>query len=184
MKKILRRSAVALAVLLAAMQFYRPPKNLASGPGGHDVTQVLPVSAEVSGILHTACYDCHSDSTRYPWYAEIQPVGWYLNGHIEDGKEGLNFDRYADYPPRRQYRRLAGIRNHIEKSEMPLPSYLILHADARLTEEQKALLYQWVSAGQDTLRARYPLDSLERAPARRAGEGDSRRQGEGQRSVP
>ena len=70
----------------------------------------FPVPVNVMQILRRSCYDCHSDSTVYPWYAEIQPVGWWLNSHIEDGKRGINFNRFGSYRLMRQYLERCGVR--------------------------------------------------------------------------
>jgi hypothetical protein len=168
MKSRWKRAGIGLLVVLAAAQAYRPPRNSPEEPSGKRISGVLPMPPEVETILRTSCYDCHSNSTRYPWYAEIQPVGWLLWNHISDGKRGLNFDEYAGYRPFRQLRKLQQIREEVEEKGMPLPSYLIIHTDAKLTPVQQDLLTRWASAGEDSLRARYPADSLQRPQSRPA----------------
>ncbi|HNH22632.1 MAG TPA: heme-binding domain-containing protein, partial [Ferruginibacter sp.] len=110
----------------------------------------------------TSCNDCHSNNTVYPWYAEVQPVAWWLNEHIEDGKKDLNFSEFASYRPRRQYKKLEEINELVKENEMPLNSYLWIHKDAKLSDQQKLTLANWVEATRDTLEARYPIDSLVR----------------------
>lgn len=104
----------------------------------------------------------HSNSTRYPWYAEVQPVGWWLNNHIEQGKRELNFSEFAGYCLRRQYRKLEDMVDQLNEGEMPLPSYLIIHTDAKLSREQKDGFVAWVNARRDTMKTNYPADSLMR----------------------
>ncbi len=142
-KKILKGSASALAALLVLVQFVRPEKNIAPVPPENDITAQYPVQPDIHAILRNSCYDCHSNSTRYPWYAEVQPVGWWLNSHIMDAKRELNFSEFAGRPRRWQYRKFEEIAEQIEKGTMPLPSYLFAHADARLSEQQKAQLISW-----------------------------------------
>jgi hypothetical protein len=162
MKRFMKRGAIGVVIVLLAAQAYRPDKNVAAGPSDRHISRVVSTPPEVEKILRTSCYDCHSNSTRYPWYAEVQPVGWFLNNHIVEGKRGMNFDEYASYRPFRQLRKLEQIRAEVEAGEMPLASYLMIHTGARLSSEQEDALMQWVSAGVDSLRARYPADSLQR----------------------
>ncbi len=164
MKRIL---SVILLVLIGAfliMQLIRPEKNLAEGGSPGDITVKLPVPHEVQNILRTSCYNCHSNNTRYPWYAEVQPFGWFLNDHIVNGKKELNFSEFGSYRLRRQYIKLQQIAGQVEDEEMPLPSYLIIHTEARLTAEQRERLIAWANAMRDTMKAMYPIDSLERRP--------------------
>ena len=100
-----------------------------------------------------ACYDCHSDNTRYPWYAEVQPVGWWLAEHIKDGKRGLNFSEFGDYTPKRAVRKLQGIDHMLEKNKMPLASYRLIHRDANLTSGEITTLKNWA----DSVRASIPV---------------------------
>ena len=160
--KIVRRIVLLLACLLVIAQFVRPTKNTPAAGQINTFTGHYAVPADVEAILRTACYDCHSDSTRYPWYAEVQPMGWWLNNHIQDGKRHLNFSGFAEYRLRRQYGKFGDIVSEVSDGGMPLPSYLIVHTDARLSKEQQDRIVGWAKAMQDTMKAHYPADSLER----------------------
>lgn len=164
--KLLKRGALAGIGVLLVIQFVRPTRNVADSNMANDIAQ-LHVPQDIQNILRTSCYDCHSDNTRYPWYAEVQPIGWWLNSHIQEGKRNLNFSQFADYRPRRQYIKLKQIAEQVDEGEMPLPSYLIIHTDARVSQEQKSRLLDWANTARDSMRAMYPADSLERTrPAR------------------
>lgn len=165
MKKILIFSAFAILIIVVAIQFYRPTKNNTNDQSKHLAT-LYPLPANVDTILMVACYDCHSNNTRYPWYAEIQPVGWWLNDHIQHGKGDLNFSEFASYRIRKQYRRLQQIRDLVEKNEMPLSSYLLEHKDAVLNQQQKEMLFAWVTSTRDSIAAHTPADSLKQPPRR------------------
>ena len=117
---------------------------------------------DVKTILKASCYDCHSNNTMYPWYAEIQPVRWWLDGHINDGKRGLNFDEFLSYRIAKQYKRLEDINELVKKDEMPLESYLWIHKYAKLNDQQKLTITNWANAVRDTMKANYPPDSLVR----------------------
>ena len=158
--KILKRIVIVMAALFVVLQFIRPPRNSAEATSTNDITVKYSVPQDVQGILHTSCFDCHSNSTRYPWYAEIQPVGWFLNNDIQNAKHDLNFSEFALYPARRQLAKLNGIIDQVNEDEMPLPNYLTMHHDAKLTQEKKDKLVAWANAMIDTIKATYPPDSL------------------------
>lgn len=143
---------LVFAVVFAGLQFFRPAKNLApAGPNPADLAAVHPTPPAVQTLLQRACYDCHSNTTRYPWYAEIQPVGWWLADHIKEGKAHLNFSTFGTYKPRRQAVKLGELVDEIEEGHMPLASYKLLHADARLTPAEVATLVDWADALRDEL---------------------------------
>ena len=91
-------------------------------------------------MIKSACYDCHSNETVYPWYAKVQPFGWFLKDHIDEGRRELNFSTFASYEPRRQAKKLDEAAEQIENGGMPLESYTLIHKEAKLTAEQKKLL--------------------------------------------
>ncbi len=94
-------------------------------------------------LLQRACYDCHSDQTTYPWYAEVNPVGWWLNHHVKEGKAELNLSAFAQYNAKRRDHKLKEIAETIQQQEMPLPSYHWMHPEARLTDAQRLQLINW-----------------------------------------
>ncbi|MEO6251844.1 MAG: heme-binding domain-containing protein [Ferruginibacter sp.] len=160
LKKILKRTFQILLLAFIVIQFIRPEKNKAAGISKNDISTTYPVPANVQSILKTSCYDCHSNNTVYPWYAKIQPVTWWLNNHIQDGKKDLNFSEFASYNIRRQYKKLEEINELVKENEMPLDSYLWIHKYAKLDDQQKLTLANWVTAVRDTIKASYPPDSL------------------------
>jgi hypothetical protein len=159
--KILKRILLVLAGVVLIVQFIRPAKN-AGGDTAHDIGSGFSVPSDLAATLRVACYDCHSNETRYPWYAEVQPVGWWLNGHIQDAKRQLNFSEFTARRLRWQYHKFEEITEQVGGSLMPLPSYLILHTDAKLSQMQRDNLVAWANAMRDSMKAKYPLDSLER----------------------
>ena len=160
MKKIFKRILMALLIIFIAIQFIRPAKNRSEGISANDISTKYPVPDSLQAILKVACYDCHSNNTRYPWYAEIQPVAWWLNNHIKDGKSGLNFSEFTSYRIKKQFHRLDDINKQVKKNEMPLSSYTLIHTDAKLTEGQKLAIAAWATSIRDSIKAHYPPDSL------------------------
>ena len=143
---MLKKIIVGLIILLAVAQFVRPEKNLSAGVSPNDITLKHPVPADVKNILQRACYDCHSNQTHYPWYAEVQPVAWWLDSHIKDGKRHLNFSEFAAYPAKRAAKKLTEVVDEVENHVMPLPSYTWVHPEARLTPAEIKLLVDWAEA--------------------------------------
>lgn len=141
-KKIL----LVILVLLLLLQFYRPAGNISDKPQPQALKNKFAIPANVEQTLQVACYDCHSNNTRYPWYANFQPVNWWLNHHVDEGKEKFNFDEFLNYPPKRQLKKIKEVVEVIEKDEMPLDSYTLIHRDAILSESQKKEIVQWANS--------------------------------------
>jgi heme-binding protein len=157
-KKIL----LVLLIILIVIQFIHPKSNKSASAQPNYIGNSFSVPDDVKSILHKACNDCHSNNTRYPWYSNIQPVDWWLTSHINDGKSKLNFDEYTNKRLRYQYGKMDEAIDLVKKGEMPLNSYTWIHKDAILTNEEKAKLTEWAQGIMDTLKAKYPMDSLVR----------------------
>jgi len=164
--KTFKRILVVLLIVLILIQFFQPARNISASQSPANISTIYPVSANVGTVLKKACYDCHSNNTRYPWYANVQPVAWWLNDHIKEGKRGLNFSEFASYRIGKQYRKLDEVIDEVKKGDMPLQSYTIIHTDAKLTKEEKVMLTRWADALRDTIRTKYPPDSLIRKKQR------------------
>lgn len=152
-----------MLVLLAALvviQFIHPKKNKAEGPQPNYIGNKFNIPAEVKTILAKACNDCHSNNTRYPWYANFQPIHWWLNKHIKEGKKHINYDEYTNRPLRYQYHKMEETIEMVKDGEMPLNSYTWTHKDAKLTAEEKAKITGWAQSVMDSMKAKYPIDSL------------------------
>jgi hypothetical protein len=146
---------ITCGVMLAAglgLQFIRPEKNLSpAGPGPDDLLVLHPAPPEIATLLHRACYDCHSNHTRYPWYAEIQPVGWWLADHVQEGKKHFNFSTFGAASAKRQARKLAELIDEVTAGNMPLASYQLAHAEARLSAAEVEALVAWAEGVGDGL---------------------------------
>lgn len=148
LKKIL---AVFLLVFIG-IQFIRPAKNMTSRPQPDDLFAHQPAPEDIRRLIEHGCYDCHSNHTRYPWYAQVQPIGWWLARHIDEGKEHLNFSEFARLTPKRAARRLEQSAELIEDGSMPLPSYTWVHRDALLSAEQKKRIIDWLDGLQERIQ--------------------------------
>ncbi len=157
---MIRKILLFLLVALVVIQFIHPAKNKKEGAQPNYIGNSFNVPADVKTILAKACNDCHSNNTVYPWYSKIQPVHWWLEKHIKNGKKGLNLDEYTNKSLRYQFHKMEEVIEQIKEGTMPLNSYTWIHKDAILTDQEKVKLTDWASAVMDTMKAKYPVDSL------------------------
>lgn len=157
--KTLKNVGLAVLILLILAQSIRPTKNTSNNKE-KDISTMYTVPENVQQILTKACYDCHSNHTVYPWYASVQPLAWWINDHVKDGKKHLNFNEFANYSIARQYNKLEECIDEIREGEMPLKPYTVIHKNAKLTDADKEILFNWCSAVRDTIKATYSADSL------------------------
>ncbi|MCK9401794.1 MAG: heme-binding domain-containing protein [Chitinophagaceae bacterium] len=157
--KIVKKILIGLLLVLVVLQAFRPAKNT-SADTTNDISKSYPVPEEVKTILTKSCFDCHSNNTVYPWYAEIQPVAWWLNDHVKEGKREINFNEFSTYRIGRQYKKLEECLKLVKENEMPLESYTIIHKNAVLSDTEKQTLSTWFTSVRDSIKAKYPADSL------------------------
>ncbi len=137
MKRVLVRIAAALAALFVLIQL------VPAGRTNPPVTQALAAAPEVLSILKRSCYDCHSNETRWPWYAYVAPVSWLVVHDVDEGREHLNFSHWGGYDAKKRISKAAEVIEEIENGEMPLAQYLWLHGDARIAPEELEVLRAW-----------------------------------------
>lgn len=150
--KILKISLLILLSVFIVIQFYGIDKSVPEYDESGDFLSIYNPPAEVETIFRTACYDCHSYDTVYPWYSNIQPAGWWLEDHIEEGRDEMNLSLWEDYSDEDADHLLEEMVEMVEEEEMPLPSYTWVHGDARLTDEQREELTNWVSELRSSLQ--------------------------------
>lgn len=134
MKKML----IIIFVLFVAAQFITIKKV------DESVDKNLEIKADeqVMSIFKKACYDCHSNEIKYPWYSKIAPFSWVISGHIEEGRKALNFSIWENYTLEQKNEHIKDIYRTVYAA-MPLQSYLWLHDEANLTKEERSLIRDW-----------------------------------------
>jgi hypothetical protein len=157
---MLKKILLVLLTAFIIIQFFRPQNNMATGVQVNHISKLYPYPDSVQAILAKACNDCHSNNTHYPWYNNIQPAAWWLNNHVKDGKRHFNIDEFAGYRIARQYKKLEECIEEVKEGEMPLSSYTLIHKEAILTDAEKQTLFSWCEAIRDSIKAKYPADSL------------------------
>jgi hypothetical protein len=144
MKKTSRTFLLVIIVAFVGIQFFQPPKNTSSVTESDIFVQLQDIPAEIKEVFTSSCYDCHSNNTNYPWYGRIAPVSWMLNKHIIAGKEELNFSEFGNLSTRKKIGALTDVCDVITDGSMPLESYLKLHKDAVLSQEQIDIICGWI----------------------------------------
>jgi len=162
MKRAIKTILIVLLVALIIIQFIRPTENKGDEIAQNQITASYQIPDSLQKTLKVSCYDCHSNTTVYPFYFKIQPVAWFLNNHIQDGKRHLNFSEFNTYPLWRQHENFKDIVEQLKKDEMPLSSYTLIHRDAILSADQKLAMEDWATAQIKEMEAKYPADSLAR----------------------
>lgn len=142
--KILKKLGLALLVVFIIAQFFGPEKNEGDLSSVDAFYADTNPPKDVKMILNGACVDCHSDSTRYPWYNNITPVNFWLDEHVKDGKKHFNMSKWSDYSDKKKDHKLDELAEEVAEKEMPLPSYTWTHGDADLSQEQIDAVVNWV----------------------------------------
>jgi hypothetical protein len=148
---MLKKILLGIVILVVLAQFIRPSLNKGDADGPTGITQLMQVPDTIHTLLKAACYDCHSNNTSYPWYSRITPVNWWMKNHVDDGKKELNFSIYTTYNAKQKEHKMKEIIETVKEHEMPIGSYLWMHKEARLSDEQRAALTQWASLARQQL---------------------------------
>lgn len=134
---------ILILVILVIIQFIRIEKTMPEANTEADFISSTNPPSEIANLIKTSCYDCHSYHVKYPWYAEIAPVSWYIKHHVNEGLERINFSDWVAYSDKKAARKLEACAETVELENMPLSSYTLLHSEARLTREQRKKLSDW-----------------------------------------
>ena len=152
--KLYKKIILALLIVFIAIQFIQPARNKNGQVLPADITKTVTMPENVLVVFQKACYDCHSNNTRYPWYMNVQPMGWMMASHINDGKANLNFGEFGAYSKRKQANKLRAIATSIKDGSMPIVTYTMMHRDAQLSKGNKELIIDWTTKTRDSLLAK------------------------------
>lgn len=147
MKKFLKFFFIFLIVALVVIQFInRPDKTATTDITANDITKKLSIPSDVQAILKRSCYDCHSNQTVWPWYTNVAPVSWLVADDVVSGRKKMNLNDWGKLTQSKQEKKLADICDEITSDDMPLPKYLIIHKDAKLSQSDKDVLCNWTKS--------------------------------------
>lgn len=146
MSKNLKNILLGLAGVFVIMQFFQINKTNPPVRQEQDFITLSQPPEKIEQILRTACYDCHSHETSYPWYTNVAPISWWIRHHIDEGREHLDFSVWAEYDAEKQDHKLEECVEEVEQGKMPLSSYTIVHRKAELSETERRELAEWFSS--------------------------------------
>lgn len=143
--KVFKTIAWILLIAFVGIQFFPTDRNQNEAVYVSDFMRVNNVPPVIQNKIEVSCYDCHSNNTKYPWYNRIQPAAWFLEDHIKEGRDELNFNEWGNYSDRRKNSKLRSIISQIEDDEMPLDSYTLIHRDAKFSEWEKKEIIKYMT---------------------------------------
>ncbi len=149
--KISKIILLILLIVFVGIQFIPTKRNQSESIPNTDFMVVNNVPQNIYNSLQTSCYDCHSNNTSYPWYNKVQPVAWFLENHIEEGKAELNFSEWDNYSNRRKKSKLKSIVSQIKDNKMPLSSYTFIHKEAVLDNTKRQEILNYITELKDSL---------------------------------
>jgi len=150
MKGILKKVGIALLIVLVVLQFVRPDKNESGYESVAYFEKETKPSPAIQEILKTKCYDCHSNQTKYPWYAEVAPVSIWIADHIEEGNEHFNVSEWSSWSDKKKDHKLDELVEEVEEGEMPLDSYTWLHGN--ISDVDKEALMSWAKKARESYK--------------------------------
>ena len=142
---MIKKIIIVIVVIFVAIQFYRPTKNSSTETPITDFLIVTEADNKTALVIKNSCYDCHSNNTNYPWYAEVAPVSWWIADHVDHGKEELNFSEWSTFSEKKKNHKLKEMIEELEEKKMPLDTYVPMHPEAKLTDEQIVKLTAWIN---------------------------------------
>jgi hypothetical protein len=140
--RLLRSGGLLVLAVLLGIQFIPVERT------NPEVRLDVSAPAQVDSILRPACYDCHSNETRWPWYSHVAPVSWFVAGHVHEGRGDLNFSEWPAFDFELQANLFHDIEEQVLKGKMPLRSYQLLHPEARLSQRDREVLLRWARSNQ------------------------------------
>jgi hypothetical protein len=141
--KWLKLAGAMVAAAFAGIQFVRPVRTNPATDPARSLAAHVAVPPEIAATLDRACRDCHSHQTRWPWYSGVAPASWLVVDHVDHGRRHLNFSDWAGTGGERAKDPLSAICREVTGGHMPMPSYLLLHRDARLSSADVQALCGW-----------------------------------------
>lgn len=150
--RFLKIIALVLLVVFVGIQFIPTERNQSDVVQKSDFLLVNNSPENIGSLLQVSCYDCHSNNTRYPWYNKVQPIAYFLERHIKEGKAELNFSEWEAYSNRKKNSKLRSIISQIQDDEMPLYSYTLIHRDAVYSDSEKEMVIEYMRDLKDKLK--------------------------------
>lgn len=146
MRKVLKWLLLGIVVLFIAVQFVRPARTNPSVDQTQTINAHLQITPPVAAILDRSCHDCHSNSTRWPWYSHVAPASWFLIDHVNSGRSHLNFSEWGKLDKREADKKLEEMCEEVSDKLMPIDSYTWIHRSAKLSDADIKVICDWTEA--------------------------------------
>lgn len=151
MKKTLGRIVAVLFGIFLVAQFFRPELSNPPSDPSLSITNYKGIPPEVLTKMKSACFDCHSNQTRWPWYSYVTPVNYFVASDVNSARRHVNFSEWNNYSPGRVKSILDNIYDQVYNHDMPLSEYKWIHSEARLTDAEVKMICDWASGEEDRL---------------------------------
>ena len=149
--RVLKWLVVVIGVAFIGIQFMRPARTNPAVDPVQTMQTHLQVTPQVAAILDRSCQDCHSNSTRWPWYSNVAPASWFLVDHVNEGRQHLNLSEWGKLDKRRADKTLEEMCEQVQDKLMPIESYTWIHRSAKLSDEDIKAICDWAEAEQARL---------------------------------
>lgn len=142
-KKIVKSTFVIGGIIFVLMQFIQPNRTNPEIDQSITLQTELNVSAEIQSLLDRGCKDCHSNQTRWPFYSYVAPASWLVSYDVMEGRKHFNMSEWGKYKLSKKASKLSGIYQEVNDRSMPLPKYIPLHSEAKLSDAERDMLASW-----------------------------------------
>ena len=147
---------VAAAVIAIGGSLIHPFGRTAPTGGDATVLRDAQIDPETLALFERACQNCHSERTEWPWYSHVAPISWLIARDVQQARSHMNLSRWQEYSTDERLGLLSEIRSAVRNREMPKQRYLLLHPEARLTDQERLQIYEWTRTERSRLRMSQP----------------------------
>jgi hypothetical protein len=146
---------VSILLIAVASFAIHPFGNIktAPRPSNRQLFSGAQIEPPVLSIMQRSCQNCHSVETTWPWYSYVAPVSWLVEKDVRDGRKHFNMSRWSEYTADDRIEILSGIATQVHNKDMPLPQYVLMHRDAKLSDADIDAIYQWARNERKRLKA-------------------------------
>ena len=137
-----------ILAILVILQFFQIDKTNPPASAEADFLVIEQVPDQLATLFKAACYDCHSHHSKYPWYTSVAPLSWWIEGHIDHGRETLNFSEWSTLSNKDRNHALEEIAEEVRDKHMPLKSYVWMHSEAKMSDTDIKLMADWAVSKQ------------------------------------
>ena len=142
----IKRAGLLIIVLLVVAQFIPVDRSNPAVDSTKTIYASGIVPDDIHAVLQRSCKDCHSNETYWPWYSKVAPVSWLVASDVHKGRRELNLSEWAPYTDKRKEHKLDSICEQVKQGEMPDGKYTLIHANAKLSDVERAAICKWVEA--------------------------------------